>query len=59
MKGKLGTPFAMYMIIGLILMLVLVPIALDFINGAGDAAKGCSTTAALISDMFEGGIQLC
>jgi len=59
MKGKIGTPFAMYMIIGLLLMLVLVPIALDFINGAGDAAEGCSTTAALLSDMFEGGIQLC
>lgn len=59
MKGKIGMPFAVYLIIGLIMMLVLVPIALGFINSSGEAAQGCSTTAALISDMFEGGIQLC
>lgn len=59
MKGRAGPQFAMYVIIAILLVAVLVPLALDFINGAGEAAKGCSTSAALISDMFEGGIQLC
>ena len=59
MKGRAGPQFAMYIVFGIILIAVLVPVALSMINGAGGAAEGCSTSAALMSDMFEGGIQLC
>ncbi len=58
-KGVKATNFIIGLIIGLLLLLVVGSIAITVIQKSGDAAKGCSTLASLVSDMTGGRLSLC
>ncbi|MFB6292540.1 MAG: hypothetical protein ABEI58_04065 [Candidatus Nanohaloarchaea archaeon] len=58
-KGIKAMNFLIGLIIGVLLLLVLTPIAVDVVSGSQEATEGCSVMASVISDMFSGAIQLC
>ncbi|MFB6180575.1 MAG: hypothetical protein ABEJ93_01730 [Candidatus Nanohalobium sp.] len=58
-KGVKATNFIIGIILGLLLLLVIGGIAVNVIQSSGEAARGCSTIASIISDMTGGKMELC